>query len=184
MNYLLHIIRKDFSLSGEIKPTPEHRMFQLLCLTITFTTFILLIPANYLQNLPLMVNTPLAILGCGSLILYQAALSGNHFNMTLLAMLLATINATWFFNGGNDGSVPYFFFPICMYPLIIFSGKKRWTTLAAIIVNACVLIWLPYRYPWLATTYKSPFDRPVGLMIVCVISALACVMVLWVILNS
>ena len=183
MKNILHTIRKELSFSPEIEPSLERRLFRLICLTITFITF-LLIPANYLQNLPLMVNVTLALLGCGSLILYRAALRGNHCNNTLLALLLATINVIWFFNGGSDGSVPYFFFPICMYPLIIFRGKKRWTTLAAIIVNGCVLIWLSYRYPWLITAYKSPAARAVDLMIGIVISALACIMVLWTVLGT
>ncbi len=183
MKNLLHIIRKELSFSPEIEPSLERRLFRLLCLTITFITF-LLIPANYLQNLPLMVNATLALLGCGSLILYRVALGGNHYNNTLLAMLLATINVIWFFNGGSDGSVAYFIFPICMYPLIIFRGKKRWTILAAIIVNGCVLIWLSYRYPWLVSAYESPSARAVDLMIGLVISALACIMVLWVVLST
>jgi hypothetical protein len=184
MKSLLHTIRKELSYSPEIEPSLERRLFRLLCLNITFNTIFLLIPANYLQNLPLMVNATLALLGCGSLILYRAAHRGNHYNNTLLAMLLATINVIWFFNGGSDGSVPYFFFPICMYPLIIFHGKKRWATLAAIIVNGCVLIWLSYRYPWLVSTYESPSARAADLMIGIVISAFACVMVLWVVLST
>ena len=131
-----------------------------------------------------MVNATLALLGCGSFFLYRVALGGNHYNNTLLAMLLVTINVIWFFNGGSDGSVPYFIFPICMYPLIIFRGKKRWTTLAAIIVNGCVLIWLSNRYPWLITAYESHAARAVDLMIGIVTSALACVMVLWAVLSA
>jgi PAS domain S-box-containing protein len=184
MNNLLHTIRKEFSFSQEIEPSLERRLFRLLCLTITFITFFLLIPSNFIQKLPLTVNATLAFLGCGSIILYRAAIRGNHYNKALLAMLLATINVTWCSIGGSDGCVPYFFFPICLFPLIILHGKNRWATLVAIIVNGCVLIWLSYRYPWLVTTFKSPFDRIIDLMIGLVISACACIMVFCVVLST
>lgn len=181
---LLQAIRTEYSFAPENDPGLERRLFRLICLTITFLVYIVLIPANFFQNISPMVNVPIAILGGASFAMYRASVRGSHNNKTLLVMLLLTVNSCWFLNGGNDGSVPYFFFPICMYPLIVFRYWKRWITVAGIVANGCLLIVLSYRFPWLVTPYNSSFDRTADLITGMTTSSLSIILVLWVVLST
>jgi len=181
---LLQEIRTEYSFAPEYDPDLERRLFRLICLTISLLVFIVLIPANFLQNISPVVNIPIAILGGVSFVLYRASVQGKHNSKTLLVILLLTVNSSWFLNGGNDGSVPYFFFPICMYPLIVFRNRKRWITIVGIVTDGCLLIVLSYRFPWLVTPYKNSFDRTADLITGMTISSLSIILVLWVVLST
>jgi PAS domain S-box-containing protein len=181
---LLQAIRTEYSFAPDHDPDLERRLFRLISLTISLLAFVVLIPANFLQNISPIVNVPVAILGAASFAFYRASVRGSHNNKTMLVMLLFTVNSSWFLNGGNDGCVPYFFFPICMYPLIVFRGWKRWVIVAGIVANGCLLIVLSYRFPWLVTPYKSSFDRTADLITGMTISSLSIILVLWVVLRT
>jgi PAS domain S-box-containing protein len=181
---LLQAIRTEYSFAPEHDPGLERRLFRLICLTISLLVFIVLIPANFFQDLSPMVNVPIAILGVASFAMYRASVRGSHNNKTMLVMLLLTVNSCWFLNGGNDGSVPYFFFPICMYPLIVFRHWKRWATVAGIVANSCLMIVLSYRFPWLVTPYNSSFDRTADLIVGMTVGSLSIILVLWVVLST
>ncbi len=181
---LLQAIRTEYSFAPEHDPDLERRLFRLISLTISLLAFIVLIPATFFQNISPIVNLPIAILGAASFALYRASVRGRQNNKTMLVMLLFTVNSSWFLNGGNDGSVPYFFFPICMYPLLVFRDWKRWVNLVGIVANGCLLIVLSYRFPWLVTPYKSSFDRTADLITGMTISSLAIILVIWVVLRT
>ncbi len=179
-----HEILSEYSFSPERDPGLERRLFRIICLTLSLLIFFVLIPANVLQGIPHMVNAPIALFGGVSLTLYRAARKGNNHVWTLLVIMLATINITWFLNGGNDGSVPYFLPPVCMYPLIIFRGWKRWLVTTAIVANGCLLIALSHAFPWLVIPYISAFARTMDLIVGMIIGSLSIILVLWVVLNT
>jgi diguanylate cyclase (GGDEF)-like protein/PAS domain S-box-containing protein len=181
---LMNEIRSEYSFAQEHDPDLERHIFRLTCLTISLLVFLVLIPTNLLQGISYLVNIPIALCGGVSFALYRAAQRGSHNVNILLVMMLGTINATWFFNGGNDGSVPYFIFPICMYPLIVFQGWKRWLILTGIVANSCMLIALSYRYPWIVTPYRSGFDRTADLMVGMISCSLSIALAVWVVLNT
>jgi len=181
---LVHEILSEYSFSPDHDPGLDRRLFRLICLTLSLLIFFVLIPANVLQDIPHLVNVPIALFGGVSLALYRAARRGSNHVWSLLATMLATINISWFLNGGNDGSVPYFLPPVCMYPLIVFRGWKRWLVTMAIVADGCLLIALSHACPWLVMPYNSAFARTLDLMVGVVIGSLAIILVLWVVLNT
>ncbi len=181
---LTNEIRSEYSFSPEHDPGLERRLFRLVCLTLSLLIFFVLIPANVLQGFPHLVNVPIALFGGVSFVLYLAARKGKNHVWILLVMMLATINVTWFLNGGNEGSVPYFVPPVCMYPLIVFRGWKRWLVVTAMVANGCLLIALSHACPWLVIPYESAFARILDLMVGVIVGSLSVILVLWVVLAT
>jgi diguanylate cyclase (GGDEF)-like protein/PAS domain S-box-containing protein len=181
---LMHEIRSEYAFAPEHNPGLERHIFRLSCLTISLLAFLVLIPANLLQDISYLASVPIALCGGVAFALYRAAQRGRHNVNTMLVMILATLNATWFLNGGTDGSVPYFIFPICMYPLILYHGWKRYLILTGIVANGCILIALSYRYPWIVTPYRSGFDRTTDLMVGMITCSLFIILAAWVVLTT
>lgn len=181
---LVHEIRAEYTFAPEQDSGLERRLFRLISLTISLLMFFVLIPANFIQGIFPLVNIPIALLGGVSFFLYRAARKGSHHTKTLLVTLLATINVAWFLNGGNDGSVSYFIFSVCMYPLIVFSNRKRWLIMMGIVANGCALLVISQCYPWLVTPYGSASDRTADLVVGMIVGSLAIILVLWVVLCT
>src|SRR5512136_2971011 len=111
---LINEIRSEYALAPEHDPGLERHIFRLTTLIISLLSFLILIPSNLLQDIPYLASVPIALCGGVSFALYLAARKGNNHENALLVVILGTLNATWFLNGGSEGSVPYFFFPVCI----------------------------------------------------------------------
>jgi len=181
---LMNEIRSEYAFAPEYDSGLERHIFRLTTLTISLLVFLILIPANLLQDISYLVNVPIALCGGVSFALYLAARKGrNHVN-PMLIVILGTLNATWFLNGGSEGSVPYFFFPACMYPLFFYHGRKRVLILTGIIANACMLIALPSRYLLVVIPYSSDIYRTVDLMVGMIGCSVCIVMLVRAVLNT
>jgi diguanylate cyclase (GGDEF)-like protein/PAS domain S-box-containing protein len=181
---LMNEIRSEYAFAPEHDSGLERHIFRLICLTIFLLAFLILIPSNLFQDISYLVSVPTALCGGVSFALYRAARKGsNHLN-AMLVVILGTLNVTWFMNGGSEGSVPYFIFPICLYPLIVFHGWKRWLVLAGIVANGCMLIALSYRHPWIVTAYENRFDQTVDLMVGMLSCSVTISVLVWAVLNT
>ncbi|HTP65526.1 MAG TPA: ATP-binding protein [Geobacteraceae bacterium] len=181
---VLEKLRAEYSFAPDHSPELKYRLFRLISLTISLLVIFVLIPANLLQNLPLIVNVPLVMLGFVCFALYRAAVRGMYTEYPMLVVLLVTVNSTWFLNGGIDGSVSFFFLSICMYPILFFRGWKRWITVGGIVANCSLLMVFSYRFPQFVIPYKSSFDRVSDQITGVTISSLAVILVLWVVLKT
>ncbi len=181
---LINEIRSEYALAPEHDPGLENHIFRLITLIIFLLTFLVLIPTNLLQGISYFVNFPIALCGGVSFALYLAARKGNNHVNAMLVMILGTINASWFLDRGSEGSAPYFFFPVCMYPLIFFRGWKRGLILAGVIANGCMLMALSHRFPWIVTPYENDFDRTVDLMVGMISCSICIALVVRVVLNT
>jgi diguanylate cyclase (GGDEF)-like protein/PAS domain S-box-containing protein len=181
---LMNEIRSEYASVPENDHGLESHIFRLTTLIISLLAFLILIPSNLLQGISYLVSVPTALCGGVSFALYLAARKGSNHVNAMLVMMLGTINASWFLDRGSEGSVPYFFFPVCMYPLIFYHGWKRGLILAGIIANGCMLIALSHLYPWIVTPYESGFDRTLDLMVGMISCSVCIALVVWVVLIT
>lgn len=160
------------------------RFYRLFCAIATGMAFLIIIPANLLQNLSPLVNVAVGCFGMVTAFFYLEAQKGHHYTTLFYLLLVLVINITWFVNGGAQGSVASFFVSAFMYAMIIFRGKARWWWLIAFLANTIMLLMIDHAYPQYIHPFQSPVDRLIDLTTGVTISALMCVIVLWTILHS
>ncbi len=162
----------------------EQRLFRLLCLTGVFVTLGGVLPTNVLSHLPWQLNLTVASFGLVCLGLYALARKGRYLTCALFLALMVVLDISWFQNAGSHGSIGMFLFTASMLLTIFFRGPLRWTLLLLFLANGFVLIGLDAAYPHLARPYPSPTDRLPDLLSGFFVSTLACVVMVWVVLES
>ena len=95
--------------------------------------------------------------------LYIAARRGHYYTKSLFFALLATLDATWFPNAGNHGSIVLFFFPAVMFPVVYFRGLTRASLVALVCVDYVALLWVEAHYPDLVTQFADESSRVMDL---------------------
>src|SRR5512136_1343533 len=127
---LINKIRFQYAIAPEHDIGLENHIFRITTLVISILLFLILIPSNLLQDIPYLVSVPAVLCGGVSFTLYLAARRGNNHVNAMLIVILGAFNAAWFLSRGSEGNIPYFFFPLCVYPLFFYRGWKRGIILA------------------------------------------------------
>jgi PAS domain S-box-containing protein len=154
------------------------RLFRLFCLTACGLCLGVVLPINLFQNLPLGVNVTDVLVGLTGGFCYWASRRGRDFFVGFFVVLMSAMNPIWFLNAGADGSLPYYFFVIVLYPVAIFRGWLRRILVVAVILDACGLLVFEYFFPRFTVPFQSRADRVIDLTTGAVCSCLALVLVL------
>ena len=164
--------------------SPKIRVYRLLCAVGAVLSLAVVIPSNLFQNLSPWINLPIALFGLASGALYLGARRNHYFPLTFALGLIAVLNATWFLNGGSQGSV-LLYFPAALLTLIVFfRGTARWVTTAFLVVDVLGLLLLERLFPQWVIPFASPQERFWDLMTGTPISIAACLLIGWVVVDS
>lgn len=162
----------------------QTRLFRLMTFVCGVISLFVVVPANALQNLPLEIDLAVGAFGLFSFYAYWRSLRGRQTLYLYFASLVLLLDLIWFWNAGTDGSIPYYFLPSVLYPMALFTGRRRWLLSTGLILNVCVLIIVETQFPTLVVPFQNPSDRVLDLIIGILSSSLAVVTVLWLILMS
>ncbi|HJV23658.1 MAG TPA: hypothetical protein VJ570_13230 [Holophagaceae bacterium] len=179
---LLDDIRTQVSAAGE--PVMEHRLYRLLCLAAAFLCIFVVLPVNYLQNLSWILDLVVFAFGVACLGLYAAALRGRYPLRSFALLLGLVLNLCWFTDAGSQGSIGMFFFTGVMVNSIFFRGRQRLYFLGGFLLNVLALFTLDYLRPAASIPFDTPLDRYLDLVTGFVVSAVACLLMLWVLVSS
>lgn len=176
---LWNYVAKDASLNLRV------RLFRLMCLITGIVCLFFVLPVNLFELcLPLAVNVAVVGVGLFGIYCYMQSLRGRNHILPFLMVLILVLIPVWFLNGGATTSVPYYFFPVLVLPLVLCQGWARWGLVGLITVTACGLIVSEYLHPsWvIAIPYPSDLllDRLTGI----ISSFVAMILVVWVIITS
>jgi hypothetical protein len=175
-------LRRQFS--SEREPNLEIRLFQLMCLASAFLALAVVVPVNYFQDLPLVLNLVIIAFGLLSLVLYGVSLRGHHGMKTFATLVGVVLNLCWFADAGSQGSIAMFFFVGVMITNIFFRGRLRWLFLGAFVADVVLLFTLDFLHPRWAIPFATPMDRYLDLVTGFLVSVVACVLMLWVVLSN
>ncbi len=179
---LLDFIRKQISTAHE--PNLEQRLFRLLCLAGAFLSICIVLPVNFLQHLPWALDLVVLAFALICLGLYRLSLRGHFLFRTFALLLGLVLNLCWFSNAGSQGSIAMFFFTGVMINSIFFRGWQRGLFLGAFLLNVIVLFTLDHFRPGSSIPFHTPLDRYLDLITGFLVSAVACVLILWVLVTS
>jgi signal transduction histidine kinase len=157
MSPLVRLIEAYLAPEGDL--ALQGRYYQGLCLLTAILLTFIVVPGNVLLGLPLLVNLAACGLAVVAFLLFVAARGGRYYTKSLLFALMLTLNATWFPNAGNNGSIGFFFFPAVMYPVVFFRGLTRVTLVGLVLVDYVVLLWVEAHFPGLTTPFADSSSR-------------------------
>ena len=146
-------------LDSDVSQPLRIRLFRLMCLTTCVLCLAVVLPANYFQDLPVMVNVADALLGLFAGYCYWASARGRHYLLTFFAVLMVLLEPVWFLNAGSQGSIIYYYYAEILYPLALLRGRARWILTVLIIVNIVFLLLFEYAHPELTVAFQHPRDR-------------------------
>ena len=176
---LLHYVARDQSLTFQV------RLFRLICMVNSMLCLFIISPVNLtLPSIPLAVNLANIGLGCFALFCYCESKRGRHHFGLYLGVLVGVLNPVWFLNGGLNGSITYYFFPILIVPLVFWRGWRRWVIANLILLDVCGLMVLGYHFPTWTTPFRTPADQLLDLLTGIFCSLIAIMLVLWVITTN
>jgi hypothetical protein len=164
--------------------TLEVRLFRKVCLVSACLALVAIVPANFLQNLPVRLSLAVAAFGILSYALYRASLRGVHAARTFCVLLLLLLDFSWFQNAGSKGTIGMFMFFAVLVLNIFFRGRSGWVALAAFFANGLALLWTEHAFPNLVVPYAQEADRLSDFTTSFVISTTVCVLVLRVVLAA
>jgi hypothetical protein len=162
----------------------EDRLFQHLSLAAAVLSLFLVIPINYLQDLPPVFNLIIFAFGLGSWALYQRSVAGHPHKKTFALAVAVVLNLSWFTDGGSQGSIGMFFYTGVMIIAIFFRRRLRWAMLTAFTLNILLLLSLDHLHPGWSIAFKSPSDRYWDLVSGFLLSVVAGILILLVVLTS
>ena len=183
MDFLLeklwNYVARDKSLTFQV------RLFRLMCLTTTMLCLLVICPINlFLPNIPFVVNVANIFLGLFALFCYVQSQRGRNLMKLFLALLILSLNPVWFLNGGMNGSITYYFFPVLMLPMVFFRGRTRWIISGLIMANVCALLFADYKFPGLVIPFHDRHDQMLDLTSGIICSFIAITVVFWVIVTN
>lgn len=169
---------------GEATQDLERRLYRHLCLAAGVLTLGVVVPANSFQNLPSAVSVVAAIAGSASIALYSASRRGKDYPLAFVSLIVLTMNVEWFVDGGARGSVPYYFPIAFMLAILLFRGVWKGIALGLVVVDGIALLLVEHARPSWVVPFGDPHDRLVDLATGLPISGMACVLLLWSVLQS
>jgi PAS domain S-box-containing protein len=164
--------------------TVQIRLFRLFCLATGILCLAIVMPANAFQALPREIQIGNVLLGLIALFCFWRSIRGRNHVLGFFVVVVLMLDPAWFLNGGTDGSITYFFFPLALYPMTLFRGRTRWVTTIGLMLNTCALLVLDRLFPSLTTPFRTSTDRLLDLTsgVFCAFVVLA--IVLWVIIAN
>jgi hypothetical protein len=175
-------LRHPFASSRE--PDMEHRLFQVICLSASIFTLLIVIPVNLIEGLPALLNATLFVFALVSLAFYAASIKGHHLMKTFTALVAPMLDLCWFTDGGSQGSIGMFFFAGAMISSFLMRGVKRWLFLGGFILNVMLLLTLDYLHPEWSIPFHSPMDRYLDLVAGFLVCISGCMLMIWVVVTS
>jgi PAS domain S-box-containing protein len=162
----------------------QRRLYRMICLTTALLCFLVILPLNYLQDLPSMINVGIVLFGLLCLYLYWGSLRGRDQVLTYFITLMLLLDLIWFPNGGSSGSIIYYFAAAIIYPMAFCRGALRWTLVFGLMADLFALMIIEYRYPSLIVPFTSPEARLSDHLTGIFSAALAGAMILWVVITN
>lgn len=160
------------------------RLFRLYCATAAALCLGVIVPANLFQHLPLGVHLGNASLGLIAAWCCRASLRGRHYVRGFFVALLGLFVPVWFLNGGSDGSVSYYFFPLVLYPVAICRGRLRWALTAGLALTFCGMLVVEHFYPALSLPFETRQDRLIDHLSGAICSMLGLATVTWLLVEA
>lgn len=151
------------------------RIFRLLTATTAFLCLVLVMPTNLLQNLDIKVHVANVLLGLVSGLVYWQSRRGRHYITAFLLAVVLMLDAVWFWNGGSQGTITFFYFPVLLYVVAMQRGRTQILATIALMANVIGLFVVEaYRPEWV-TPFASVADRrlDLGIGIICGFTAVA-----------
>ncbi len=160
------------------------RLFRVFCATMCVLCLGVVLPMNVLQNMPAVINLAALVLGIFAGYCYRASLRGRHLRYSLITFFVVVLNPIWFLNAGSEGSIPYYFFPVLLYPLVVFRGWARRLATSVIVVDFCALFAIEAQNPNWLVRFSTPTDRWLDLITGAICSCLAVAAVVRLLLGA
>ena len=162
----------------------QRRLYRMICLITALLCFLVILPLNYLQNLPPLINLGIILFGLLCLYLYKESLRGRDHVLTFFISLMLLLDMIWFPNAGSSGSLIYYFAAAVIYPMAFCRGSLRWTLVFGLVANIFALMIVEYLYPAIVVPFSSPEARLSDHLTGIFSSALAGAMMLWVVITN
>jgi PAS domain S-box-containing protein len=160
------------------------RIFRLICAMTAGLCLGLVAPLNALQNLPLVVHAANVFLGLMGVFCYWQSCRGRHFVASFFVLLVVLLDVVWFYNAGSDGSVTHYYYPVMLFIIALFQGRKRRVLALGLWLNVSGLFVLEHLHPGWVTPFQGPDDRLMDLETGVFCSFVALVSVTWFILAN
>ena len=165
-------------------PDLAERLYRGVCRVCVVAVFLLVMPINAVQDLPVVVNAAAGGLGVLAAALLVAARSGRHYPKVLALGMMAALTVTWFPNAGSTGSIPYYFLVALAVIVAVFDGRDRVVFSAALVVNAVVLLMVEFQRPHWVRPYASETDRTTDITGGFVVAAACLAAVVWTAIDA
>ncbi|MEY4916251.1 MAG: hypothetical protein RL616_164 [Verrucomicrobiota bacterium] len=174
-----NFVAKDQTLALQL------RLFRLMCLTLAVVCLFVVLPVNLFEtSLPLAVNLSDITLGLFGVYCYSQSCRGKNRVLLFLTVLILMMNPVWFLNGGINGSVTGFFFPIIMLPLVLCRGRTRWLVVGFVVLDVSALMLTEYFFPDLVLRLNVRSEWFLDNFTGVISCFIAIVLVVWVIVTS
>lgn len=156
------------------------KLYRLLTATTALLCLAVVAPVNLLQHFPLALHASNIALGLVAAACYLQSLHGRHHPRGFLVVMLLLMTPSWFWNGGMDGSVTYYFFALLVYPLSVLRGRDRLLFAGFIVAHIAALHVAAHAWPELVVPFRDAADRLIDLTsgVVCAGLAIAVAVVL------
>jgi PAS domain S-box-containing protein len=164
--------------------TLQVRLFRLIALAVAIICLFVVVPVNLLVGLPWGENFISVLLTGFGFFLYQQSLKGKNYFFLIIVVLVFAFDLCWFMEGGSFGSMTFYFFPILLYSMTTFRGRKLWLANGFVVLNTCLLFVLEYFYPSLITPFRSPESRLLDLATGCVCVFFTIGLITWLIVAN
>lgn len=160
------------------------RLFQWIALVYACGAALFVIPANYLQGMPPLLNGAVAVFAVLACWVWWRARHGLLQPATLFLAFVATLSVAWFFNEGSGGSCLMYFVLAVLIPVMFTRGQGRVVLMAVYFADILLLFWLEQQYPHWIVPYPSALARMADLWISLIVSTSALALILWVVLSG
>ena len=164
--------------------TLQVRLFRLIALAVAIICLFVVVPVNLLVGLPWGENFITVLLAGFGFFLYQQSLKGKNYFFLLITVLVFGFDLCWFMEDGSLGSMTFYFFPVILYSITTFRGRKLWLANGFLVLNTSLLFVLEYFYPSMVTPFHSPESRLLDLTTGCVCVFFTIGLISWLIVAS
>ena len=164
--------------------TMRERLFRLMCLVIVFVCLCVVIPTNLFEpDMPVLVNVLDVGFGLFALFCFTETRRGRYHVKVLVTAIGLALSLAWFFDGGMDGSLNFYFFGLVVLPMVFFEGRLRWIFVAAILVDFSGLNLIGYHFPKLVTAFPSRREEVIDVVSGSVAAYTTIVMLIWMVVK-
>jgi two-component system, sensor histidine kinase and response regulator len=165
---------KKFSISGNSADFPfEHRLFNNLC-ACSVLACVLTFIANWIIGLNWQLQAVIIGLFLFFCYLYYTARFKKRYKKAIVPYHISVmffLSLMWFFNGGIQGPIGYFYF-IAIAGVVIFL-RNFWFVISLILANIITVILLDYFFHEWVILYPDNLSKYVDVIIgICVVSIL------------